>query len=302
MTGPLFSAISANILRVLCGLRFLISLRSWLTFATFAVKSFFAAASEAERRLQFQLTNRCLAGERASRKRDRSAEVRRGHNTNRRSQILAVEHVARIHTEGQVVTPIRRARTEDGRHAGTRAASEATTTSSSTASVPTTSSAASAWSASLRPRAGSVCRRSFPAKPERLTETQIQCELWRARQIVDRHTSIPGRWSAIVETWVSRERARTRKGWTIVVERIAIQIRTHGDVIRYARGRDHERAEPEPIRGRNGAAHKCSMTDAIHGAAIILIKVVLVRGESAGRVGIHGIHGVGDEKRRVARP
>src|SRR5438445_6279663 len=172
MTGPLFSAISANILRVLCGLRFLISLRSWLTFATFAVKSFFVA-SEAERRLQFQLTNRCLAGERASRKRDRSAEVRRGHNTNRRGQILAVEHVARIHTEGQVVTPIRRARTEDGRHGGTRAASEPTATTSSTASLPTTSAATSAWSASLRPRAGSVRRRSFPAKPARLTETQI---------------------------------------------------------------------------------------------------------------------------------
>ncbi len=122
---------------------------------------------ETEGGLQFKFADCGSAGKRAFGEVDGSTEIGGTQIPNGGGEVHAVQYVARVHAEGQVVAAIGGAWAEDGRHAGARTASEAA------ASAATASMSTARPSSCRSAAAGTTGSRCFPPEAESLAEAQV---------------------------------------------------------------------------------------------------------------------------------
>src|SRR5262249_29881697 len=150
------------------------------------------------------LAARRSARERSASQGHRLPEIRRAQISYRRRQVLPVQHVPCIHTQGQVVTVIRIPWPEDRAHAGARTSSESTSTAWPTATMSAASTRASSGGRLL-------------TEAEGFCQPQVERELRGTVQIIDWDARIRCTWLPVVASWICNRPALRRERRAIVV-------------------------------------------------------------------------------------
>ena len=157
---------------------------------------------ETEAGLQFELAVRRLARKWSPRDRDGLSEKRRGQRTDRRCQIHAVENVARVHAERQVVAAIGTTRAKDRAHASGASTVASATAAGSSAMIMTTAPRRPPLTLHVALPAG------LAAEAERLAEPDVQSELCWSRKVIHRNARIVRTGRGVIKASVQRLRAR----------------------------------------------------------------------------------------------
>src|SRR5262249_13998687 len=129
-------------------------------------------------------------------------------------------------------------------------------------------------------------RTRLSAKAESLAKSEIQSELRGPSQMVDGNKGLSGHRQCVKRSKFGKHHAFpaqvSGECRSIVEERVTVQIATNGDVVRHARGRDHKRTGAEAVRQGNRTSEKQTVLNVIGWAAIVLVKIVLVRRKAPG--------------------
>src|SRR6185312_8683330 len=181
---------------------------------------------------------------------------------NRRTRIDIVEDVSRIRAECQAVALI-----------GSFTKWSARTAPTTAASGPSTCPTKGAWTTPAGLARVIPSSLDLGAQSKRLAQPHIERELPGTLPEINRDARIVGAGIGVEirqlwRRWIYRRSAR-RKGWSVVEDGIAIQVRSRGDVEWSATVYHHERENTKAAGQRYTAAEKGSVTNIEHSSAVI---------------------------------